>query len=113
MRRDGLPVTQRTRELGIRISLGAQRSDVLKLVIGQGLLLIVAGLIIGIGAALALTRLMSSLLFGVSATDPITLHANIATAGCGRATRLLHSCAASDEGRSDGGASVRVGRNDE
>jgi putative ABC transport system permease protein len=65
-------VAQRTREIGIRIALGAQRSDVLKLTVGQGLRLVVIGVVIGLAAAFVLTRLMSSLLFGVSATDPAT-----------------------------------------
>jgi ABC-type antimicrobial peptide transport system permease subunit len=65
-------VAQRTREFGIRMALGAQRSDVLKLAVGQGLKLVVIGIVVGLGAAFLLTRVMSSLLFGVSATDPLT-----------------------------------------
>jgi putative ABC transport system permease protein len=65
-------VSERTREIGIRVALGAQRSDVLKLVVAQGMKLALIGACIGLGAALALTRLMQSLLFEVSATDPLT-----------------------------------------
>src|SRR5499426_2190781 len=65
-------VAQRAREIGIRIALGAQSADVLRLVLGQGLRLVALGLSLGLMAALALTRLMKKLLFEVSATDPMS-----------------------------------------
>jgi predicted permease len=65
-------VAQRTQELGVRCALGAHQGDILRLVMGQGLGLTLAGIAIGIGGALALTRVMKSLLFHVSATDPAT-----------------------------------------
>lgn len=68
-------VSQRTREIGIRMALGAQRGDVLQLIVRQGMLLAAIGVGLGLLGSLGLTRLISSLLFGVSATDAATFGA--------------------------------------
>jgi ABC-type antimicrobial peptide transport system permease subunit len=65
-------VSQRRQEIGIRLALGAQTNDVLKLVLRQGASLTLLGIAIGLAGAFGLTRLMTTLLFGVSATDPLT-----------------------------------------
>jgi putative ABC transport system permease protein len=69
-------VSQRTQELGIRLALGASNHDVLKLVVGEGMRPVLAGLIIGLFSSFLLTRVMRSLLFGITATDPVTFGAN-------------------------------------
>jgi putative ABC transport system permease protein len=65
-------VSQRTHEIGIRMALGAEQRDVLRLVVGQGMVPALVGLGIGIAGAIGLTRFMSTLLFRVSVTDPMT-----------------------------------------
>ncbi len=70
-------VSRRTREIGVRIALGARPGDVLTMILGQGLRTILVGVVVGVVGALALTRTMESLLFGVTATDPLTFAAVI------------------------------------
>jgi putative ABC transport system permease protein len=65
-------VARQTREIGIRMALGARRPQVVRMVLGHGLLLTIAGSVIGLGVALALSKIAASLLYGVSPTDRLT-----------------------------------------
>ncbi len=83
-------VSRRTQEIGLRVALGAARSDVLSLVLTRGMALVAAGLAIGVAAALALTRLMSTLLYGVAATDMLSFGAAaVVLAGVGAAACFM------------------------
>jgi putative ABC transport system permease protein len=81
-------VARRTREIGIRIAMGAQRSDIVRLVLGQGMMLVLVGCVIGLALAAAASRLLTRLLFGASPLDPVAfggavvLFAVIALAAC-------------------------------
>jgi putative ABC transport system permease protein len=74
-------VAQRTREMGMRMALGAQPGDVMRLVVGGGARLAFVGIAAGIAASLALTRLMTGLIYGVRATDPVTFAAAVLVLG--------------------------------
>jgi putative ABC transport system permease protein len=65
-------VSQRTREIGVRIALGAQRADVRRMIVVQGMTLAMIGVVLGFAASAALARVLSSLLFGIAAIDPLT-----------------------------------------
>jgi putative ABC transport system permease protein len=100
-------VSRRTREIGLRMALGADRRDVLRMVVKRGVALVVLGVLLGTAAALALTRMMATLIYGVSSTDPLTfagaagMLAAVAMAACllpaSRAIRIDPAVALRDE----------------
>lgn len=98
-------VVQRTREIGIRMALGAQASNVLALVLKQGMKLVLIGAIIGIPASLAVTRLLSSMLVGLTTSDALTI--GVVTDGRDSA-RMLFTSTARNESRSARDTQIRV-----
>ena len=101
-------VARRTRELGIRMALGAQRRELMRLVVRRGLLLALAGTVIGTGAAMAVTRLMSAMLYNVRPYDPATFAGGCILLAAGSASRVFGPCSAGDVHRPHGRAARRV-----
>ena len=102
-------VSQRTAELGIRLALGASARSVGLLVLGQGMLQVAAGVLLGLAGAFALTRFLASLLFGVTPTDPATFAGGRGAPRRHRRAGELAAGAPRDEGRSDDGPETGVG----
>ena len=101
-------VTQRTREIGLRMALGAPRGQVLRLIVREGMTVGAIGIGVGLAGALALSRVLASLVFDVPVRDPLTYVGGRGGAGAGRAGRLRDPRAEGVARRSDGGAALRV-----
>ncbi len=105
----GYYVQQHLKEISIRMALGGSRGDVARLVVGQGMTVVVVGVIVGTALAFAATRLMSSLLFGVGAADPRDLHRRRGADGDGRAAGVRAAGLARDARPAGGGVAKRIG----
>ena len=101
-------VSLRTREIGLRAALGATPSRIFAQILREGALITAAGIACGLVAALALTRSIATLLFGIAPTDPITFVARACSAGVCFGRRVVAAGTAGDEYRSDGSAQARV-----
>ena len=101
-------IATRTHEIGIRMAVGAQAGEIFRMIIGEGLKLSLTGLVLGLVGALWLGQAGSSLLFGVTATDPLTFTDCLAVADRGRHRSLLFPGATRNEGRADRGIAARV-----
>jgi hypothetical protein len=102
-------VSQRTREIGVRIALGAQRSNVLGLVLREGLQVVAFGLLLGLVGALSATRIMRSLLYSTSATDALSFIATSFTLIAVGSASVLYSSSPRHESGPDGRSAIRVG----
>ena len=101
-------IATRTQEIGMRMAVGAQAGDIFRMIIGEGLKLSLTGLVLGLVGALWVGRAGSSLLFGVTATDPLTFICCLAVADRGRDGSLLFPGAARNEGRPHRGIAAGV-----
>ena len=101
-------VTRRTNEIGVRMALGAQNGTILWMVLRESLLLLAIGVALGVPAALGATRLVQAQLFGLKASDPVTIVAAVLMISAVVVLCRVRPGAAGGEGRSDGGAAVRV-----
>ena len=101
-------VGQRTREIGLRVALGAQKRDIFRLIVGEGMGLAAAGVLVGLAGAIGLSRFLESLLFEIKPSDPLTFSSGAILLSAVAFLRLLASCHACGAGRSRRGSSARM-----